>query len=274
MWEGGDMENERLSKLVEAAKGERSIREYSADSGVNPTTISKIISKGYTPSSGVIKKLGSPEARPRGNVTLQDLMIAAGYSEDYIKTDILVDMGQGREEFVEVAGTERARARQEESFRTYMQLVRRFETMASGAIYTGLAKKGIMFTPGQNVELAVRGYRPDIFIKLQSGSLKEWWFDFRKIRSNEDGKHVPIRMHVRQSLGRYVLLEPDKNRKLSIVVDDEEFFDAIISYKGKTSYRGDLSVILIDTDELCILKEEYIAFYELDDDEDNKIKLI
>lgn len=269
------MENERLAKLVEEAKGDRSIRDYSRDSGVNPTTISMIISKGYTPSSSIIKKLGRPEARPQGGVTIQDLMIAAGYIEDYRKTNYIVDIGK-HEVVLERAGSiGRSEPDRIERFREYAQFVDRFGRIASGVIYTALAKKGIMFTTGKGADfINVRGFEPDICVRLQDGSSTEWWFDFRKTSDRIDIRRTPPFMFMYSIMGNYALLEPDKNRKLSTVLDDEMLFDILASYKGKTSYRGDLSIILIDPDEMCIKKEEYIAFYDLDDEEGNKPKLI
>ena len=271
------MENERLSKLVEAAKGDRSIREYAADSGVNPTTISKIISKGYTPSSGIIKKLGSLEARPQGNVTIQDLMIAAGFTDVYYKPDmpdVLTKTSEGLV-FAEVMTVPDKKNTEERGINYIQKIERRFEAIASGVIYNKLAKTSIMYTPGQNAELDVRGYRPDMYVRLTDCAIEEWWFDFKAIKDIRKGNRAQIRFYTRVLFRNYLLIVPDRNRKLSIVIDDEEVFDeAVQSYKEKTSYRGDLSIILIDTDEFCVLREEYIAFYDLGDNEDKKLKLV
>ena len=47
----------------------------------------------------------------------------------------------------------------------------------------------------------------------------------------------------------------------SIVVDNLELYEAVLKFKGHNSYRGNLSVILVDTEAVAIVKEEVIATY-------------
>ncbi len=72
-------------------------------------------------------------------------------------------------------------------------------------------------------------------------------------------------MHVRRMLGKYMFIEPKLERKISVVIDSQEAFEAFIGYKDKLAYRGDLSIILIDRETLAVVREEYLAHYSIND---------
>ena len=79
------MKETSVGELVKRAKGEdRSLREYARDSGVDAAIISKIINGSYIPKKpGLYEALTSLQAAPRGGVSYQQLMEAAGTSEEY-----------------------------------------------------------------------------------------------------------------------------------------------------------------------------------------------
>ena len=58
------------------------------DSGVAASYITAIINGKYLPSAEILRKLSVPYARPQNGITLEDLMIAAGYQEDYVGTEM------------------------------------------------------------------------------------------------------------------------------------------------------------------------------------------
>ena len=63
-------------------------------------------------------------------------------------------------------------------------------------------------------------------------------------------------------MGRLVTMEPDSRRKLSIVVDDADIAEELRKMKGVNSFRGNLTVILIDKKRVKIIKENVISTYE------------
>ena len=71
-----------VGELVKRAKGEdRSLREYARDSGVDAAILSKIINGSYIPKKpGIFEALTSPQAAPRGGVTCEQMVAAAGAS--------------------------------------------------------------------------------------------------------------------------------------------------------------------------------------------------
>ena len=74
-----------LNELIKKLIGDRSFRQTSIDSGVANSYISGIINGKYKPSIKILQKLTAPEANPQNGVTLEDLMVAAGYQEDYVQ---------------------------------------------------------------------------------------------------------------------------------------------------------------------------------------------
>lgn len=80
-----DMSGISVGELVKQAKGEdRSLREYARDSGVDAAILSKMINGTYLPKKpGIYEALTSPQASPRGGVTLEKMLAAAGATEDF-----------------------------------------------------------------------------------------------------------------------------------------------------------------------------------------------
>ena len=74
-----------VGELVKQAKGEdRSLREYARDFGVDAAILSKMINGTYLPKKpGIYEALTSPLASPRGGVTLEKMLAAAGATEDF-----------------------------------------------------------------------------------------------------------------------------------------------------------------------------------------------
>ena len=62
-------------------------------------------------------------------------------------------------------------------------------------------------------------------------------------------------------MGRLVTMEPDPKRKTSIVVDDRELAGELKKMYGSNSYRGNLTVILIDRKKVRLVREDTIATY-------------
>ena len=65
-------------------------------------------------------------------------------------------------------------------------------------------------------------------------------------------------------MGRLVTMEPDPKRKTSIVVDDRELAGELKKMYGSNSYRGNLTVVLIDRKDVRISNEDVISLYKLD----------
>ena len=69
-------------------------------------------------------------------------------------------------------------------------------------------------------------------------------------------------------MGRLVTMEPNSRRKISIVVDDADVAEELRKMKGTNSFKGNLTVILIDKKAVKIVHEDVI------DEEKNEIPII
>lgn len=57
------------------------------------------------------------------------------------------------------------------------------------------------------------------------------------------------------------------------MVEDESLFEKLAKEKGG-SYRGNLSAILVDTQEACLVREEYLTTYEEGADKDKLMRIV
>ena len=72
---------------------------------------------------------------------------------------------------------------------------------------------------------------------------------------------------------RFGPIASDPRRKASIVLDDVQLFSQICKLKGRNSYRGYMTVILLDSETPRVLKEEVISCYDAGDYE-NRLPII
>lgn len=257
---------DRVARLVKELKGDRSIRKMAEDSGVAASYITAIINGKYLPSAEILRKLSVPYARPQNGITLEDLMIAAGYQETYVT--LLSENGPVNVQYKTLDTSENyVFVDQEESVDFYenqrkqrnerrMQ-VSRFETMATGIIYKGLSEKQISFGNIENT-LGIRGYKPDIALRVYGYPISEWWFEFKYISKSSKLSGISLGY----MLAGFLFIEPKKGRKITLVISDELIFDNLRGYKNKLAYKGDLSVVLIDEDTFSIVDEIYLSHYD------------
>lgn len=150
----------------------------------------------------------------------------------------------------------------------YEKRQRLFAATASGIIYNALINKGITWTIENTEDIDTLGVKPDLAINISNQFIEKWWFTFWA-KDSELDSHVTVSTRDRADVmfSRYVSAKQNPNRQVSIVVDDMELFNAICEFKGHNSYRGNLSVLLINMENVRIEKEECICHY---DDEVNE----
>ena len=142
----------------------------------------------------------------------------------------------------------------------YEKKQRTFQAIAIGIIYSKLASDGIAFQPGNKDDLDSLGGKPDEYIKITGESESEWWLSFwakdekldKNVIMTEDDRAAVM-------ISRFATAKFDENRKITIVVDDETLYDAILNYKNHNSLRVNMSVMLIDGESVAIVREETIA---------------
>ena len=264
----------RVSELIGELIGDRSIRKTAADSGVAASYISGIIKKKYLPSAEILRKLSSPEANPQNGIRLLDLMKAAGYfSSDYSEDSMMVDYsvnvadmrsGDDKQMLIECKTSPKIEAK---GMRYDAISKGRSRSMIVGLIYGALSEKRIMFSSVQNVDWKALRIA-DMAIHVSQKPIFEWWFDFEYLKyvpdylnENQDDFHRKAHRIIRSQIVELLFLEPRSDRKVSIVVDNLQIFKWAQRLEGKLSYRGDLSMILIDNNSLSIAAEVYLAHY-------------
>ena len=269
----------QVAELVKELVGDRSIRKAAADSGVAASYISGILREKYLPSAEILRKLTTAEAKPQNGVRLEDLMKAAGYiSSDPNEDSMMPDLTQkGTDEIVnrvmEKVRDNKAKSGVQKNGYDRISIfeekdIARVTSMTAGILYKTLSEKGIMFSSVQNLDWR-EARKTDMAIHVPQKNILEWWFDFGFLRTMpvyrngvSDEFHSKAHMIIRSRISNFFFLEPRADRKVSIVIDNKDVFGwAVLRYEGKLSYRGDLSLILIDIDSLSVAAEVYLAHY-------------
>lgn len=246
--------NNKLGELIKLAMGNRTFREYAKDAAVSPASINRIIKGDYIPSSKALKKLSAPQAKPRNGITYEDLMVAAGYqNKNYVS-----DYDEEYQNEMEYANLSLMTTSQAERISAYANAIQRdnYQRLAVGIIQKELIEKNYIFQTSENSNSSI-----DFTAYINKTPILEWGFIFKQLPSNS--RYSNINRYIREYIGEVTLLPPNSERKISIVVNQTAVFENIILHANKISYRGDLSVILIDLDNYSVESEVYLSTYEM-----------
>lgn len=270
-----------LARLTKKAMGERSLSQYSKDTGVSISHISRLINQKLNaiPSREIIEKLTKSEnADPREGVTYEDLMIAAGYQQNYdqsetdqqeydpISDDIVTIANNGN--ISEKKGTVRDKTGIfSDRLREYNTYTAQLEAIATGIIFGKLAEKGITFRSIPVNSMPLIGYRPRIVIRTDNYYFNDIWFEFLFLAGHESIGYRDYRTRCFGLMGRLVMQKPDPEKLTVIVTDSERVIEYFRSVSCQTSYMGNLSAVLIDQRSVCVTDEVFVSNYKnnLDD---------
>ena len=285
----------RLRELIDKARGDRTLRQYAADAGVDHAVLYKIMnSDEYKPGYSVLQRLASDEANPQGGVHLVDLMTAAGFPVDEMKlysgarATAAALTAIGAASAIPVVGapiggagmfaalsafaaslgklkrplSEKEQAKLEPELANYMKVQNKFKVTATGILFAALASKGIIFQPGNMQNVDTFGFRPDDYINILDQEINSWWFKFGVPLPNKEGLPIPYSDQANAIIQQIITAKPDPKRKVSFVVEDPKTFAVLKQYAGHNSYRGNLSVILIDTENVTIRDEALLSTYD------------
>ena len=280
------MEESKIGELVRRAKGEdRSLREYARDAEVDAAIISKIISGTYIPKKpGIYEALTSPKASPRGGVTFQMLLEAAGTSEDYrsgmsagmsagilstlsaIPSSVLIKVLQTRGVMInrDAVGETPTSQMKPEQVRRVMELRsqrQRFAATANGIILGSLGMKGLVFQVLQTEGAELDEIHFDTYVRLMNHEVSEYLIRYAFLSNEEAGNLALARNTLRRMTEELLFLTPVRERKVSIVTNHPEAYEDLCNFRGRISYDGELSVILFDLERAAILKEQYLSHY-------------
>jgi len=310
----------KLAELVKEIKGERTIRQYANDTGISPSIISRILSEDYKPGAEMIKRLVKKSSKPRGNVTANDLMVAAGYLERDANKELIdsvVSIGGASLATVaalslamvspiaaipasQLAGkvigktladmqykkakAEKINNNENEIPKEDVVKDRLVEHEKQDKEFIKKSMRGIMLALLENDNLLIGkddinslqfNVVPDEVLKISNHNIESWWFKFYNCPDDSD----LLELYTPQALaialfGGFVTLPIDAKRKISFVINSDKLYNEFIKFKGNNSYKGNISVILIDKTNSAILKEEFISYFDDSDSEHNLLKII
>ncbi|MCR5161804.1 MAG: hypothetical protein K6C06_08535 [Lachnospiraceae bacterium] len=291
-----------VGELVKLAKGEdRSLREYARDSGVDAAILSKMINGTYIPKkAGIYEALTNQQAAPRGGVTCQQMLEAAGTSEEYqngMSAGISVGMLMALRDIPSSALKKVLKARgisvgisagsrenpeassltmKPEEARRIQRLQsekQRFTATANGIILGSLGKKGLTFQLVHTDGTEVDSVRFDTCVRLMDRDVSEYLIRYAFISEEEVVSPALAENTVRRMIEELVFLKPSRDRIVSVVTNHPGAYEDLCACKDSLSYNGELSVLLFDLERARILKEEYLSHY-ISEDPVREIRLL
>ena len=154
---------ERVGALVEKLKGDRSIRQMTADTGVHTSYIARIIKRENYASAEVLRRLTAPESNPQNGVTLKDLMLAAGYqkestTENYLNKPLDSKSKKVADKYIN----------------------------DSRLIILDQINNNHIFSTSKNIEdMHGIDFKPDYCFSIMDDQINEWWFKTLYISKSE-----------------------------------------------------------------------------------------
>lgn len=267
-----------LKDQVLAAKGDdRSYRQYAEDCGVDAATIAKIAKGHYVPKNPqIFYRLTSVQAKPRNNVTAEDLIDAAKYSREFRAGMRLGAMGvsmlnpvgmmamtaanmlKATEEIKRDEIQDKKVLKRFEKLDEYRKKVQQYIAISNGLIYDNIYQKGIAIKP-------VDTNKDNILereIALNTGAFKQYILKYIFIEDDKCEEDAILLNIAQKSLDGLILMEPLKSRKITYVVNSEKLYIQMCEFKDKLSYLGNISVIYIDQMNTELKGEECICRFD------------
>lgn len=246
--------------VMELCKG-RNMTKLADQAGVTAAYMSEICKGKYVPSADVLKRIGKSDLAKQKGVTADDLMLIANYQSDSITDSIRdledADNPEGDDQESGLPGAYNRRVRPQ------MAAHERLERIAKGALYPVLNAKGYHFDEVEQPRMGVE-HKFDMATACIDNRciVRRWNFDFKCIVEDDERIRRRLLNICRQAIGRMVFAKPQKGYKVSLVISDPIAFEGMKEYIGCLSYKGDMSVILIDEDNIIVSDEYYLAHYD------------
>ncbi len=254
-----------VADLIEKAKGKnRSYADYAKLTGVSTASFSRMKKGDYLPSPKTIRNLTSEAADPQGGVTYDEMMRAAGYvTEEPDYAIELAGMGEDKIHIVEKSNSLRD-SRQSDRLKNYSKRLF-FEKEVASKIYTMLVENGMMFRKKDEEEvkeLYGGGNRPDLEIAIMDQKIKDWAFEFIWFPQE---RHYPGMHFLFHAMGYALKMRFHEGMKLTYVINSKQTFQYFERFDHALSFRGELSILLYDSDENRFVDEVYLANYHEED---------
>jgi len=228
----------RLADLITLAQGGRTQKQFSEDCGLSKSYICRFLGGKFDkpPIPSTLKKIAATAAN---NVTYKDLLDAAGYDSDKYTASSAV-----------------------------IQEHAAFEKLALATVTSSLSQSNISWTATPSGKRSLADFKINI---TESSIIKEWWFTFK----HEDSLSSDVNS-VRQIFYYYGMLacrQIETGMKISIVTDSASLFDTYVQI-APYSLPILISIILVDTRKMSVIKEQYVpSALEVDNEIKEKFHL-
>lgn len=253
-----DTFNKKLfSELLLKIKGTRTLTKFAEETGTSIAHLSRMVNEKLdsAPSPETLKKLLS---KSQGNVTYEELMMAAGYINsrtslnDFLDNDesSLEDRTWGTQKF-DLATPISQGSEQIKKFKSLCMSTLLFNLSCGGNSWIITSGKDITH-PGVNA----------FTLDLQPCDLKGWTFDLKYINSSIKNMVRPslnLKRIVIDTFGRLCCKPLSGISKYSFVMENEDLYNTYMS-NVPLNLNLTLSIILLDPEELKILKEDYLCY--------------
>lgn len=244
-----DMDKEKFAELLNAAKGARTMKDFSEICGVNPSTFTRIIQKANKGASSTeLIEAIAENAVPQSGVTLEALAEANGYTiekDSGIKALRLTSRGTNIEALVRNV--------------LVQELIDRSAEVRMG---------NIRYNFGKTMALS-----PDALIMTNAfGKEDEVWFvDSIVTTMNTKSKSInntTLKRMAFDRLSRFIFISMNKVElfrpsRFSLVFFDKEIYNLVVEEFAETVVPTYISLILIDTLNSAI-SDEFVLLHLTD----------
>lgn len=221
-----EFNKERFTELLIKARGQLTLTDYANKCGVSLSYMCKYLKGKFdkAPTPSTIKKIA--RFTETNGITEEELLEAAGYSV----------------------------AKYSDS-NTARNFAIRFEKLGIATITSALTECNFKW----NVKQPTHSPLFDLSIEIDDDDITEWIFDF-KTRINDREPTFPLRQRMYMYYGYFICTQHTTTSKISLVTNSEVLFNDIkmINPHLLPMYA---SVILINTDDMKVVKEEYLETY-------------
>ncbi len=272
---------ERVAEYVEKLIGNRSKRQAAADTGVAASYLSGIVNKKYLPSAAILQKLADPESHPQNGITMEQLMVAAGYQ----RADYNTTFTEEKKKWLEEYRTNRpARMERAHVYMKYMLIeendpvkrgekakkIRAFSSICKGAIFSALADKKIHYiTPDEAMmheeyTSIENGDIHDAEIAIVLDDYSDWWFNCLFVDDPDpDDEYESVDVFIFDAQIRdLALLSPDPKRKISFVTTDMSEWNWMLNRKKDIALKANISAIFVDPETYEVKEEVYLTHFD------------
>lgn len=234
---------ERYAELLAKAQGGRNQTEFAKDCGLSTAYICKHLNRRIdkAPIPSTLKKIAAAAAN---GVSYEDLLDAAGY--DVSKYSHIGDSDSTPDRNSRTWGLE-------------------FEKLATATITSALSKSNLKWSIKRTSNNMARY---DLDVEVIGEKITHWYFNFTTVNREERGiDKNSLLNRMFQYYGKLVLMPAGINIKYSFVTDSQTVYD-MLKANMPTALAMYISLILIDTSTLSVIKEEYVktAFSDKLDD--------